>query len=128
MYSEGSNAQTKYLSHRQLQYPEIDHEIWKFFCEAHSKNIPVNGAMLLAEANEIALKQNYDKFSASNGWLQKFSTHHQIKFANLHEESTKVSTRAVDQWKEKLPKICAGYHPQDIYNCDETGVFFQALP
>ena len=44
------------------------------FCEARSKNIPVNGPMLLAEANKIALKYNYDKFTASNRWLQRFST------------------------------------------------------
>ena len=51
--------------------------------------------MLLAEANEIALKYNYNKFSASNGWLQHFSTHHQIIFANLHGESAEVSNDAV---------------------------------
>ena len=128
MYTEGSNAQTKYLFHRQLQYPEIDNKVWKFFCKARSKNIPLNGPMFLAEANEIALKHNYNKFSASNGWLQRFSIRHQIKFANLHGKSAEVSDEAVDQWKEKLPAICAGYHPRDIFNCDETGVFFCALP
>ena len=127
MYTEGNNAQTKYLSRRQLQYPKVDDEVWKFFCEAQSKNIPISGPMLLAEANEIAFKDN-DKFSASNGWLQRFSARHQIKFANLHGESAEVSDEAVDQWKEKLPEICAGYHPQDIFNFNKTGVFFRALP
>ena len=84
--------------------------------------------MLLSEANEIALKYNYDKFTASNGWLQRFSNWHQIKFANLHGESAEVSIEAVQQWKTKLPEICAGYHPRDIFNCNETGVFFRALP
>ena len=27
-----------------------------------------------------------------------------------------------------MPQICAGYHPKDIFNCHETGVFFRALP
>ena len=84
--------------------------------------------MLLVEANEITIKHNYDKFSASNGWLQRFSTHYQIKFANLHGESAEVSEDATQQWKEKLPKICAGYHPRDIYNCNETDLFLSALP
>ena len=52
---------------------------------------------------------------------------HQIKFANLHGESAEVSDEAVQQWKSKLPEICAGYHPRDIFNCNETGVFFRAL-
>ena len=84
--------------------------------------------MLLAEANEIAIKYNYDKFIASNGLLQRFSAHHQIKFANPHRQSAEVSSEAVDQWKEKLPEICAGYHPRDINNCGETGVFSEPYP
>ena len=69
----------------------------EIFCEAQSKNIPINGPMLLAEANEIALKYNYDKFTVSNGWLQRFSNCHQTKFANFHGESAEVSDEAVEQ-------------------------------
>ena len=83
--------------------------------------------MLLAEANKIALQHNYDKFTASNGWLSRFAARHQIKFTNLHGGSAKVSPDAAQQWKTKLPEICAGYSPSNIFNCDETGVFFQAL-
>ena len=84
--------------------------------------------MLLAEANEIAIKHNYDKFTAFNGWLQRFMTRHQIKFSNLHGESVEVCPEAVEQCKERLPDICAGYHPRGIFNCDKTGIFFRALP
>ena len=84
--------------------------------------------MLLAEANEIALRHNYNNFSASNGWLARFSTRHQIKFTDLCGKSAEVSQDAVEQWKAKFPEICAGYSPCDIFNCNKTGVLFQALP
>ena len=34
----------------------------------------------------------------------------------------------MNQWKEKLPELCNGYALCDIYNVDETGIFFRALP
>ena len=34
----------------------------------------------------------------------------------------------VDDWKERLPDLISGYKPDDIYNMDETGLFYRALP
>ncbi|XP_042903150.1 tigger transposable element-derived protein 6-like [Parasteatoda tepidariorum] len=31
-------------------------------------------------------------------------------------------------WKSRLPIILAGYEDRDVYNLDETGLFFRALP
>ena len=30
--------------------------------------------------------------------------------------------------KERLPRILEGWHPSDVYNCDETGLIFRMLP
>ena len=34
----------------------------------------------------------------------------------------------MDSWKERLPEILQGWQPGDIWNMDETGQFFRALP
>ena len=127
-YESGKNATGKYLSDFKLQYPEIDSEVWDFFMSACSKNIPVNGPMLLSEANESAFRHNYTNFQASNGWLQKFCTRHMIKMSALHGESADVSDDVVDIWKKKLPSVCNGYADRDIYNMDETAIFYRLLP
>ncbi len=31
-------------------------------------------------------------------------------------------------WKERIPEIVGGYAPSDIWNLDETGCFWRALP
>ena len=43
-------------------------------------------------------------------------------------ESGDVSGATVDSWKERLPHILEGYSAQDIWNLDETGCFWRALP
>ena len=36
-----------------------------------------------------------------------------------------IDKNVVENWKEKLPKLCEGYEPKNIFNMDETGVFFK---
>ena len=37
-------------------------------------------------------------------------------------------TVAVSDWSEHLKTICQGYALKDIFNADETGLFYRALP
>ena len=127
-YQERMNAELKYLSPRNMLYPEINEQVWEFFCQSRAKCIPINGPMLQSEANEIAMKHNYNNFTASNGWLKSFSSCHQIKFSSLHGESADVSQDAVNQWMLDLPKLTEAYDLHDIFNCDKTSIFLKALP
>ena len=40
-------------------YPDIDAKVLEFYCEARSKNMPVNGGLLKAKALAIAKDLNY---------------------------------------------------------------------
>ena len=43
-------------------------------------------------------------------------------------ESGDGSGCTVDSWKERLPETITGYKGEDIWNLDESGVFWRALP
>ena len=43
-------------------------------------------------------------------------------------ESGDVQEETVVSWKERLPELLRGYKKEDIYNVDETGCFWRALP
>jgi hypothetical protein len=49
-------------------------------------------------------------------------------FSSICGESADVCEEAVAEWNEKLCALMDDYEPKDIANCDETGLFFQALP
>lgn len=34
----------------------------------------------------------------------------------------------VEDWRKKLPQLIEGYELADVWNCDETGLFFRGLP
>ena len=78
-------------------YPEIDKKVWDFYCDAHSKNMLVNGGLLKAEALAIAKYMNLSDFAASNGWLDSFSSSHELKFLTLNGESAGVDQNVYKQ-------------------------------
>ena len=43
-------------------------------------------------------------------------------------ESGQVETEATESCMDKLREVFKGYSPEDIWNEDETGCFFRALP
>ncbi|XP_037555333.1 tigger transposable element-derived protein 4 [Dermacentor silvarum] len=95
---------------------------------ARSANLPVNGVVLKAKAEEVALRMNL-KFSCSDGWLDRFRKRHGLVFRSIVGESAAVDEATCNDWRlTKLKDLLREYNPRDIYNVDETAVFYQMLP
>lgn len=80
------------------------------------------------KALTLSLELGHDDFSASNGWLESFLKRHNMNLKDLCGESGDVPADVVDDWVQRIPDIVAGYDPKDIFNADETGLCFRALP
>ena len=95
---------------------------------ALSKNVVPDGPTLMEQAKAIAQRLHIDGFKASNGWLKKWKTSHNLKFRTVSGESGEVSVSTTQSWKECLPDILEGYEEKNIFSMDETGCFWKALP
>ena len=67
-------------------------------------------------------------FKASNGWLESLKKRHNIASAVAWDESVGISEDTVSDWTGHVPNLCSGYEVKDIFNLDETGVFYRPLP
>ena len=101
---------------------------WEWFQTARAQNIPLSGPMLQEKALSYAKELGNAEFKASNGWLESFRKRHNIAFNVISGEAADVSSETIDDWKKRIPSIIDGYALEDIYNCDETGLFYRALP
>ena len=130
MWKTGScSADSKFFKNRKTTYDEIDNRMWDWFCQARAKNIPITGPLLQQEALMLSVKLgDCDNFTASNGWLQSFLKRHNIKSSILSGEAADVSEDVLEDWTKRLPTILEGYERKDIFNADETGLFFRTLP
>lgn len=68
---------------------------------------------------------NEGEFKASNGWLDSFRSRHKLKQLTV---SGDVAEETIEAWQERLKVLLKGYKAEDIWNEDETGCFFRALP
>ena len=92
------------------------------------RNVPVSGLLLQAEAKLIAGKLQQPEFKASSGWLQSFKNHFGLKQLTVSGEAADVPQETTEGWFERLKLLIQDYKLEDIWNEDETGCFYRALP
>lgn len=60
--------------------------------------------------------------------LKRYREYGLKEFAAGSGESADVSQEKVDDWSKQLPGLTKDYEPKDIFNFDETGLFYECMP
>jgi hypothetical protein len=60
-------------------------------------------------------------------WLDSWRSKFSIGFFKICGESADVDQSVVDDFRSKLGTLVANYKPEDVFNADETGLFFRTL-
>ena len=69
------------------------------------------------------------KFSASDGWFSHWRWCFDIsKCVKLHGEAGDVDLKAAEHEFQKLRIEIGKYPPSNVFNMDEAGLFFKAIP
>ncbi|XP_063215856.1 tigger transposable element-derived protein 6-like [Bacillus rossius redtenbacheri] len=110
------------------KYDELEEKLLDWFNHSRSQNLPLSGPIMKEKADMLALKSGVDDFKCSNGWLQRFMQRHNLVFRSVCGESADVDNQKVEEWMEISKNTINQYSPRDIYNMDETGVFYNLLP
>ena len=63
----------------------------------------------------------------SLGWLEGFKSRNGIRKRKQHGEAASVNMEGAEDRMLELRAIVAPYPPNDVYNMDETGLFWKAI-
>lgn len=108
---------------------DVDEAMLKWVTTARGKNLPLSGTLIREKAKEFAVALGREDFSASVGWLDKFKKRHNIVQMSVCGESASADLQSSEDWKKNvLPDLIRQYDENDIFNADETGIFFKCLP
>lgn len=113
------------------KYEELDNAMYQCFIQARSRGIPLSGPIIVTKAAEMNKKLNGDpNFKASIGWLDKFKFHHGIRQLDVSGEKLSANSSVISDFKEKLNLKISNLKlvREQVYNCDETGLNWKALP
>ena len=107
---------------------KFDELIFEWFSQQHGKQIPMSGSILQEKARQVAEQLGYssETFQASNGRLEKFRNRHAISFRTINGESASVDNSTMEEWTQRLLTILDGFNENDVFNADETGLFYRA--
>ncbi|KFD67239.1 hypothetical protein M514_05100 [Trichuris suis] len=101
------------------------------------KHGPVDGKVIREKALSLyehfsgAVAENERKgFTASKGWLAKYAKRFNLKKLKITREAASADFVAASTFPEEFKEIVdqKGYLPEQIFNCDETALFWKRMP
>ena len=125
----GKNGNSKRFMIRDSPHHNLEQSLVKWIHVVREKKVALTGPMVQEKAIEFATLSGEKDFTASNGWLYRFQKRENLTFQNVVGEGGDVNLSVVENWTETvLPSLLKDYSPEDVYNADETGLFFHAQP
>ena len=116
------------LRQRTGKHENLEQALFLWFNDVRLKNAIVNDDMLIEKAKTFGGQLGVQDFGYSKGWLQKFKKRHIISKHVAHGEADSADPVVVTQGRLQLQEDLTTYDPDDIYNMDETGLFYRLLP
>ncbi|KAL3701008.1 hypothetical protein R1sor_019030 [Riccia sorocarpa] len=112
---------------------EIEKQLYLWFVAIREQRICVSDDMLIMKAKamheRLLQEKSLNDCQYSKGWLEGFKKRHGIKMRVLHGESGSV-VLTEDVWDRfaQLKARIATYELKDVFNMDETGLFYKLKP
>ena len=101
-----SNSFTPCMKVKGAQHSQLDKALLEWFMNLRANKCKVNGPVIMAKADELAIKLGISGFSCGYGWLHRFKQRHSIVWQGReHGEADSVDENIVKKWKESKFKI-----------------------
>lgn len=123
------NENTECKRNRAGKDEQVEKALRLWFENVRERDAPVNGPLMQQKAESLAAEMGKKDFVATNGWFQRWKTRENIVYKKIHGEQKDADKPAAENWlRDEWPKLIASYSPENVYNADETGLYFRALP
>lgn len=109
--------------------PQLEQALAMWFHQQEARDLIITNDMVVGQAKALAARFNVgNSFAFSDGWIAGFKSRFGLKRVTLHGEANSADQENVQKARENMKHIIAAYSISDVYNQDETGVFWRALP
>ncbi|XP_070498172.1 jerky protein homolog-like [Chironomus tepperi] len=116
-----------------IRYPFLETKVLKWFENSRQNGQFITGPMIAQKAMELYKESGCKgNFRASKGWLNSFKSRNGIKLCGLMglKSETVCDQNAVNSFIAQLQSLIQDYNltPEQIYNADETDLFWKLMP
>ena len=125
---DATSPKAKIKRNKLPKFPILEKALVIWLENAVNNNQSVSGHIILEKAREFATRLGIHNFSGSNGWLEKFKNRNHIKQYHRIGEANSAPLEDLDNYRQKLREITSAYELCNIFNADETALFWRMEP
>ena len=92
-----------------------------------SRGASVSDAMLVEKAEQFGKDLGVTDLTYSRGWLARMKKRHGLMSHTYHGEAASENQAIILQGRADLQDVLSAYDLADIYNMDETGLFYRCV-
>ena len=113
---------------RTEQWPELDQALFEWIQRAEGQ-ITISQEVIWEKERQFwpVLYPEKEMPQFSNDWLYGFQSRKNIRRNAQYGEAGSLSENAAAEMV-KIRQALSTYAPQDIFNCDETGLYWKMIP
>jgi Tc5 transposase DNA-binding domain len=114
---------------RAIRNERLDIALANWVLQQQYRRICISDDMIKQKGRDLAtLMDCPDMLKFSNGWLQKFKKRHGFKKRIIHGESGDAQMEGIEELLKNIRAKINEYDKENVYNFDETGVFYRMAP
>ena len=88
----------------------------------------MNTEVILKSDEKFAKTLGVNDFKPTTGYFAGLKKRAELLFSKKYGESVSVDNNMIEKWSTELSSIIRGYKPEDVYNLDETALFYRLMP
>ena len=131
-FEETNKKHAQARSQRPSLVPLLEKALSEWFFRVEKQEGIVLDNLLVTKAQKLAKEKPELRvpptFKFSDGWLDEFKKRHGISASVLHGEAESADMAGIEAAQTVVPELLKGYSPENIYNGDETGLYWKLLP
>lgn len=131
---DGSGSKSAGFSARKHMKPaksqDLDEAVYKWYVQERSVGVKVRAVEIASAATDLAEHLAIPNFKASDGWLWRFRKRHGLTNLKTRGEAGSADAASVEPYRLKLNDVIKkeGLLMSQLYNADETGLYWRSLP
>ncbi|GBC11696.2 jerky protein homolog-like [Rhizophagus irregularis DAOM 181602=DAOM 197198] len=121
---------SKTFRHKAVKFPILDQAMNLWVENVTAGGVILTDLLIKEKAKIFAQAFNIqeNELVFSNGWLYKFKQRNNIRRYHIHGESESAPLASLPEERTKLQQLLSRYILDQIYNIDETGLFYRMSP
>jgi len=128
-FAEISSQDSQIKRTRVVTHEVLDTALANWVLQLEHQRLGVTGDIIKEKGRQYAKELKIDNPPEfSNGWLQAFCGRHAFRQFRSHGESGSAQMDGIEEDLAEIKRKIAQYELKDVYNMDETGLFYNMAP